>query len=260
MPKNTHYIVAVIFIVLVVNMSSVYFGQKHAKEAREAKEALLNGSTSSSTETGAQQSATGTPVKPVTSKPATTLTSGNVAGFYSYTNAAYNFSIQYPSYAQPLTTFASFHEIGNNWRLYAGQANQGKGIVSFAIHKIDQGTYFTGKQTYPLYFTAEVRVGISTNTKECYTPDTGVGSQKITNVTINGTPFKKFTTIESNPPKYTQSESYRTIHNNSCYVIEQIKSGTSFRDEKMETAYSETQLNGYYNLGEKIVKTFKFTK
>lgn len=257
MPKNTHYIVAVILIVLFVNMGSVYFGQKHAKEAREN---ALNNPTSTSTLESS--SSTTDQVKPVatTPKPTTKLTTGNVAGFHSYANATHNFSIQYPSYAVPLTSFATFHEIGNNWRLYAGQANQGKSVVSFSIHNIDQGTYFTGKQTYPLYYTAEVRIGVSPNVKECYTPDASYPNQKITNVTINGIAFKKFSTTEGIAPKFTQSESYRTIRNNSCYVIEQIQSGTKLRDEKMAVATTDAQLTNYFNLGEKIVKTFTFTK
>ncbi len=258
MPKNTHYIVAIILIVLFVNVGSVYFGQKHAKEA---KEAALSQAVSSSTEQVPEApQATSTLPDTSTGKPSTALTSGNVAGFYSYANSQHGFSIQYPPYARQLSSFSTFHEVGNNWRLYAGQANQGKGIVSFSIRNIDQGTYFTGKQTYPLYYMAEVRVGISPNTKECYTPDNAYPNQKISSVTINGIVFKKFSTTETNTPKYTQSESYRTIHNNACYVIEQIQSGTKLRDEKMTVAVTDAQLTASYNLGEKIVKTFKFTK
>jgi len=258
MPKNTHYIVAIIMIVLIVNMGSVYFGQKHRKEAQE--ELLKNEIASSTEETVSTSTTSG---KESVAKPTTNLTSGNIAGFHSYANASQGFSIQYPSYARVLPSFATFHEIGNNWRLYAGQANQGKGVVSFSIYNIDQGTYFTGKQTYPLYFSAEVRVGVSPNIKECYTPDTLFPHQKITNVTINGVAFKRFSTTQTAEAKYTQSESYRTIRNNSCYVIEQIQTGTKLRDEKMTIASTDAidvQLSSYYALGEKIVKTFKFTK
>ena len=219
-----------------------------------------------STSTG-NTSGTTTPPKGFSAKPAPTnsasgpaLTSGNVSNFYSYANSAYNFSIQYPPSAKPLTSFATFHEIGNNWRLYPSQANQGKAVVSFSLKNIDQGVYSTGKQTYPLYFTAEVRIGVSPNIKECYTPDVAYPNQKITNVTINGVPFKKFSTSDAGMMKYTQAESYRTIRNNQCYVIEQIKSGTTYRDEKMTMGTTDAQLDASYALGERIVKTFKFTK
>lgn len=258
MPKNTHYIVAVILIVLFVNVGSVYFGQKHA---REAKENALNQAISSSTEQLPDEIVSTTSSKtPTSTQKPTGTTSDKVPGFYSYANAQYNFNIQYPPYAKQLSSFATFHEVGNNWRLYAGQANQGKGVVSFSIRNIDQGTYFTGKQTYPLYYMAEVRVGVSPNIKECYTPDASYPNQKINSVTINGVVFKKFSTTETITPKFTQSESYRTIHKNMCYVIEQIQSGTKLKDPAMTTEVTDAQLTASYNLGEKIVKTFKFTK
>ena len=260
MPKKTNYIVGIILIVLFVNVGSVYFGQKHAKEDQKIALDKIVGST---TEVPVvQEAATTTKNTPVDTKPikSPALTTGKIAGFYSYANAPHNFSIQYPSYIRPLNSFATFHEIGNNWRLYAGPANQGKSVVSFSIHNIDQGSYFTGRQTYPLYFTAEVRVGVSPNVKECYTQDASQPNQKITPVTINGIAFKKFSTTETFADKYIQSESYRAIHTNACYVIEQIKSGTTLRDPKMSVAVTDAQLTNYYNVGERIVKTFKFTK
>lgn len=244
-------------IVLFVNIGSVYFGQKHTKEV---KEAALSATSTTENIIGATTSKATT--KPATNgtKPTTALTTGNISGFYSYANATYNFRIQYPPKVQPLTSFATFHEIGNNWRLNAGQANQGKSVVSFSLYNIDQGTYSTGKQTYPLYYTAEVRVGVSPNVGECYTKDAGYANQVVTNVTINGVPFKKFSASDAGMQKYVQSESYRTIHNKMCYVIEQIRAGSSYRDEKMTTGKTDAELMSYYNLGEQIVKTFKFTK
>ena len=251
MPKNTNYIVAIILIVLFVNIGSVYFGKKHVKEEEET---ATNSSTSTTQETSTTSIATNGTKKPIA------LTTGNIAGFYSYTNATYNFSIQYPPKVQPLASFATFHEIGNNWRLNAGQANQGKSVVSFSLYSIDQGPYSTGKQTYTLYYTSEVRVGVSTNVQECYTKDAGYINQVVRDVTINGVAFKRFSSSNAGMQKYIQSESYRTIHNKACYVIEQIRSGSSYRDEKMTVGKTDSELMSYYTLGEKIVRTFKFTK
>jgi hypothetical protein len=255
MPKNTNYIVALILIVLFVSVGSLYFGKKHAQEAQTA----LNNTVGSSTDTTTEENGATTTTPNGIKKPIT-LTTGNIPGFYSYANATYNFSIQYPPKVQPLTSFATFHEIGNNWRLNAGQANQGKAVVSFSLYNIDQGTYSTGKQTYPLYFTSEVRVGVSPNVQNCYATDAGYTNQVVTNVTINGAPFKRFSSSDAGMQKYVQSESYRTIHRNMCYVIEQIRAGSSYRDEKMAIGTTDAELMSYYNLGEKIVKTFKFTK
>ena len=189
-----------------------------------------------------------------------TTTNNSPAGYRSYANGVYNFSIKYPEATQPRTDFATFHEIGNNWRLYPGQANQGKSVASFSIYNIDQGAYTNGKQTYPLYFTAEVRVGVSPNVKECYTLDAGYTNQKVTNVVINGVTFKKFSTSDAAMMKYVQAESYRTVHNNMCYVLEQIKNGSSYRDDTMKINKTDAELAAYYAVGETIIKTFKFTK
>ncbi len=251
MPKNTNYIVAIIIIVLIGCLFLLYSGKKNIPQGEPV--------TTTPVVTTPQSSST----KPTSSngtKPTEVLTTGNIAGFHSYANAPYNFSVQYPSYVQPLTSFATFHEIGNNWRLNAGQANQGKSVVSFSIHNIDQGPYSTGKQSYPLYFTSEVRIGVSPNVTECYTPDAGYKNQTITNVTINGVTFKRFSSSDAAMMKYVQAESYRTIHNNLCYAIEQIRNGSTYRDEKMTTGTTDEQLMTYYNLGEKVIKTFKFTK
>ena len=79
-------------------------------------------------------------------------------------------------------------------------------------------------------------------------------------VTINGVAFKRFSSSNAGMQKYIQSESYRTIHSKACYVIEQIRSGSSYRDEKMTVGKTDSELMSYYTLGEKIVRTFKFTK
>ena len=60
--------------------------------------------------------------------------------------------------------------------------------------------------------------------------------------------------------KYTQVESYRTIRNNTCFAVEQIKNGTSYRDEKMTINKTDADLTTYFNVGETIVRTFTFTR
>jgi hypothetical protein len=143
---------------------------------------------------------------------------------------------------------------------FASPANQGKGIISFSIFTVDQGSYTNGKQTYPLYYTAEVRVGISPNVKECYTKDASFPNQTVTSVIINGVTFKKFITEEKHGDQYTNAASYRTVRNNSCYVLEQIQSGTKVKNDTMAIATSDGELASYYTTGEKIIKTFVFTK
>lgn len=220
--------------------------------------------TDSSTITKEPVAETGTQKGDVKQGTGTTQTQPIVStkGFNSYANGSYNFTVKYPSYVKAREGFFTFHELGNTWRLYPpqGQLSQGKAIVSFAIFNIDQGSISTGRESYPLFYTAEVRVGVTDNTADCYKPDASFTDQKVSTVVINGTTFKKFSTQEAGMMKYTQAESYRTIHNKQCFVIEQIKYGTSYRDEKMKPGISDKTLEEYYTLGATIIKTFTFTK
>lgn len=180
-------------------------------------------------------------------------------GLYGYANAEYGFTMRFPPEVRNQNSFSTFYILGNNWRVNPSQANQGKPVVSFVIKQIDQGSVATGK-AYPLFFDAEVRVGVSTNVKLCYEKDAGYANQKVTDVNINGVMFKKFSFSDAAMMKYIQGESYRTIHDNKCYVLEQLKEGSNYRDPSMTAGLSDSTLNAYYNVGETIIKTFKFTK
>jgi hypothetical protein len=216
--------------------------------------ALLEGETASTTPVISTTTESGTtPPKGATS-------SGSTNGFSTYTNAEYGFTMKYPSYVKAKSSFSTFHEVGTNWRINAGAANQGKAIVAFPVFSVDQGSVSNGKQTYPLYFMSEVRVGTSLNTKDCYATDSGYTNQSVVNVTIGGVTFKKFSSSNAGMMKYSQVESYRTIRNNTCFVIEQIKSGSSYKDDLMKPGISESALNNYHSLAETIARTFTFTK
>ena len=264
MQTNIKYIIIGVVAVLIISVGSFYIGKKtqtteeNSPTSTSTSDVVVATSTNTTqtTKTGGSSNTTNT------TKPSTNLTSGNTAGFYSYTNNEFNFSMKYPNYVKISNVFSTFHEIGNYWRLYASTANRGKNVESFVVFNTDQGAYAntSGKQNYPLYFTAEVRVGVSPNVKDCYALAPSFANEKVTDVTINGVAFKRFSTLENNSPKYTQAESYRTVHNNNCYVIEQIKSGTSYKDDKMAPGISDSTLEGYYNTAGIIAKTFRFTK
>lgn len=257
MNQNTKYTIFAIIALLIISFCFFYFRNNFNQN---------NGVTPISTTTsfgnGSLPPATVSPssVPSVKKDPKTITVNSNNSSFRSFGSAEYNFTIQFPSYTQTRNSFSTFHEISNNWRLYAQPANQGKGVLELSIFTVDQGAYSTGKQKYPLYFTSLVRVGVSPNVKECYTADAGYTNQKVTSVVINGVTFKKFSTADAGMMKYTQAESYRTIHNNMCFALEQIKSGTTYRDEKMSAGIADSSLTNYYNEGTSIIQTFKFTK
>lgn len=180
-------------------------------------------------------------------------------GMSGYANAEYGFSLRFPPYVRPTNFFTTFHELSSNWRLNASAANQGKAVVEFPIFSVDQGSIATGKN-YPLYYMATLRVGVSPNVKECYTTDAGYADQKVSNVTIYGVTWKRFDWQGAATMRYVEGRSYRTIHNNMCYVMEQVRNGSNYRDDTMKPGTSDTTLQNYYDIAGDIAKTFKFTK
>lgn len=239
---NQKTLVWVVIVLLLIG--GVYFYTSKSANAPTAP-GTQTATTSDETTTGS----TGT-------KPTTTPTSDGLSG---YSSSEYGFTLRFPPYVTPHNSFSTFHMLTNNWRVNASQVNQGKGVVEFPVYSIDQGSIATGK-SYPLFFIAELRVGVSPNVKECYSTDPGFTNQTVTNVNINGVTFKRFSWSDAAMMQYVQGESYRTIHNNMCYVLEQIKAGTSYRDDTMKPGVAETTLTGYYNTAGAIAKTFKFTK
>ncbi|GEM_PF-1639820 len=212
--------------------------------------------TATSTDTGLSTSTTGTngntPGIPVTGTP------GKPKTLETYTNATYKFSISYP---KELATepFSAFHALSSaDWRVNATSLKRGVPIIEIPVIKIDQGVTATGKK-FPLYYAAEVRVGVSNDTKLCYATDDGYTKQVVTNVTIDGVPWKKFAFSTAATMQYVTGNSFRTIHNNKCYVVEQIKNGSTYKDQTMQPGYAQAELDAFYDKTTAIVNTFQFT-
>lgn len=261
METNNNRTWIIIIAIVLVGLIAFYAGKK----SNSTPSTIVSATSTQDSEQNTNTTATTSVAKPTTpatptAPAAVTLPSVNTSGFHSYSDSQNHFTIKYPAYVTAKNTFTTFHEIGNNWRANASAGNQGKPVIALSIYSIDQGGYSTGKQTYPLFFMSEVRVGVSSNTKECYTTDAGYTNQKIATVTINGTTWKKFSSSDAAMMKYVQSESYRTIHNGMCFAVEQIKNGSSYRDEKMTTGKTDAELTAYYNIGNTIIRTFAFTK
>ena len=178
----------------------------------------------------------------------------------TYRNDAYGFTLDYPRALTPTTTFTTYYALSNKWRALAKENEKGTTVISIPIFRVNPNGLPESGQPYPLYFDAEVRVGVSTVTSTCYTRDVLYTKQIVADETINGIPFKKFPFSSAGMSQYVEGTSYRTIHDNKCYVLEQLKTGSSIRDSSMKVGISDATLNGYYKAGEQIIKTFNFTK
>lgn len=176
----------------------------------------------------------------------------------TYSNFNYNFSIKYPRSVKTEYPFTSFYHLGKDWRAGATPEYRGYPVISFVVYREDNQIVYPKK--YPVYFSAEVRIGVSPDTKNCYQRDAGYPDQKITDVTFNGIAWKKFSFAQAGMMQYAQGESYRTVHGKYCYVVEQVKAGSNYRDNTMATGTPETTLNKYYLQTTDILRTFTFTK
>jgi hypothetical protein len=209
--------------------------------------------------------ATGTPATSSSTSPNTSGTPGSgttqpVNLGETYSNSTYGFSISYPRElnAQP---FDNFHQLNqNDWRYAATAVKRGTPVISIPVIEFDRGNGIATNQPYPLFYTAQVRVGVSTDVANCYAKDDGYTNQTVSSVAVGGVTWKKFIFGDAATMKYVNGASYRTVHNNKCYVIEQIENGTNYRDDTMKSGYTDAELKAIYAKTTPIVTSFRFTK
>lgn len=188
------------------------------------------------------------------------LQTGGATVIYKDTN--YGFEVAYPKSITPTNVFANSYTLQNQWRIEASSNNTGIPVVVIPVFHVDHGGVATG-QAYPLFFDAEVRIGVSNDpadVADCLKPDPNFTNQPEVDAVVNGISFKKFSVQDAATMKYIQAESYRTVHNGYCFAVEQVKTGSSYRDPSMTEGISDAILNGYYDEAGEIIKTFKFTK
>ena len=173
-----------------------------------------------------------------------------------YTDDNYGFSVSYPKDLKVENVFKQYYVLSNGWRAGADTQPGEKPLVSFPIYRTESNN------SYPRYFAAEVRIGVSSNpqdVKDCLV-DSIFGAASTTE-DINGIDFTVYAIADAAMMQYMGGKSYRTVHNGLCYAVEQLKAGSSYRDDpKSAKDISDELLGGYYDQGAAIIKTFKFIK
>lgn len=171
----------------------------------------------------------------------------------TYLNDKYGFSVSYPEQIVPVTsTFETFYQLADNWSMVGNATTKGKLLVSIPIYRVEN------KDSYPGYYSAEVRVGVSGDPKDlknCLVSSslTGAPETKL----VNGETFTLIPVANSGMSQYLVGYSYRIVRNNLCYAIEQLKMGSNYGDVESQNDIPDSVLNEYFSKGDGIIKTFE---
>lgn len=183
---------------------------------------------------------------------------GSTTDIKTYENEDLGFTISYPSGYIVTKDFKGFYHIPPYWSFSAINDTTGTPILGIISKRIDNGD----KNVYPRYFDSEVRIGTSSDKKEvtnCLVNTSG-NTTPGKDVTINGVVFKKFDISNAAAMQYLVGESYRVVHNNTCFAVERFKTGSNYRDPDTVSLATEAELNKSFDSLTSVVQSFKFTK
>jgi hypothetical protein len=172
----------------------------------------------------------------------------------THTNDTYGFSISYPKTITPETTFQKYYFLSNLWMAGALENSKGIPVLCIPVYRV------TNENSYPRYWNAEVRIGITTDplelqtflTKSAFTD--APPKEKV----INGVTFYVFPIEDAGMMQFVNGFSYRTIHNGIGYAIEQIKTGSTYREDNSPKDIPDAVLDDYFKQTDAIIKSFQF--
>jgi len=230
--------------------------QKAAIPVSESTSSEISSTTQESASSAGSESPSTTSVQETSE---TLATSDTVKpNWKTYTNEDYGFEIQYPEGLTIEETFTIYHHLSDTWRDGAAEDSGGKPILSIIVYRVEN------ENTYPRYFGTELRIGASTGTNDvenCLNYDQYITSSSPTEKElINGITFNKLVIQDAATMQYVEGISYRTIYNDTCFAIEQLKTGSNYRDVPSPQDIPDSVLNSYYDSIIEIIKTFKFTR
>jgi hypothetical protein len=153
-------------------------------------------------------------------------------------------------------TFDMQYHLPATWRVNALPNATGTAIFEVI------GYSTTSSSSFPRYFETEVRVGASADPSElaaCDKPSNGESS--LPDKIINGITWKVFTMQDAGMMQYLQGTSYRTIHDKTCFALEKIETGSSYRDDPPSVAdIPQSTLDEHFADLVPIIQSFTFAR
>jgi hypothetical protein len=136
----------------------------------------------------------------------------------TYVNDKYGISITYPPSILATSTFRRSYMALDHWSIFdTGETNSGESLIAFVVPSSNEVT------------AAELRVGVSSDKNQvakCTTPPSNIIGESGTE-DINGVSFVTFRSEDAAMSHYLKTKSYRVIHNNNCYALDAVITGTN---------------------------------
>jgi len=182
----------------------------------------------------------------------------------TYENKKYGFKIKHPKDAVlNQGKYETCYLLGDNWRADSAEANTGEDIVGIVFYNYQKCEHST----------VELRIGASSNPKdvkdclkpgyyEAEDPEDGKGTAINHTVKINNLAFFNAFLNDAGMSHSMIGESYRIIHENTCFAIEVINtsSGRGACDPIGDEDKMDKNISFQYDQALKAVKTLKFIK
>lgn len=178
-------------------------------------------------------------------------------GISIYTNGEHGFLLTYPNGARVEEEFTTAN-LSQTWRMNALPDASGTPLVSITTYETES------ENSYPRFYRALVRVGSSSDQREvaaCEEPRTEQAEVELEDRVINGIPFKAFQFEGAGMMKYVTGVSYRAVRNETCYAIEAIRSGSTYREDAPSARdIPDEVLDRQFDALDSIVASFQFAR
>ena len=179
-------------------------------------------------------------------------------GLAIYTNGPYGFSVFYPESAEVEHGFDAGYHLGNRWRANALPEAEGTPIVAIIPYAV------RNESSYPRYFNAMVRIGASGDPEEiarCLRADETAGETPLPDKEISGRVWKAFSFQSTGMMQYVIGVSYRTVYEDRCIALEQVRTGSSYREEAPSPDdVADAALLDEFEALSRIVESFSFAR
>ncbi len=191
--------------------------------------------------------------------PEPAATSGeNLEGQSIYASGEYGFTLRYPSAATLSEDFSTFYHLPAEWRANGPANATGTPLLQIV------GYETSSENSFPRYYTAMVRVGVSAGEKEVASCEKIVpdqGETTLADAEIGGETWKAFSFQNAGMMQYVKGVSYRVVHNGTCYVMEKLATGSSYQDDPdTEKDVPQATLDAAYGALDPIVESFTFSR